>query len=126
MSRGANKMNDFEPSFLAFQAAERARHYAEAWLAAFETALVSRDAARIGALFHQDCHWRDVLAFTWHMTPVAGGDNVATRLAAEQVRTAAHGFNLPQGRRPPRDVKRLGIDSIEAIFEFRTAEGRGA
>jgi len=119
-------MNDFDQSFLAFQAAEQARRCAEDWLTAFETALVSGDGARIGALFHQDCHWRDVLAFTWHITPIAGRDNVAARLAAEQGRTAAHGFHLPLGRKPPREVKRLGIDSIEAIFEFRTASGRGA
>jgi putative flavoprotein involved in K+ transport len=119
-------MNDFDQSFLAFQAAEQARRSAEDWLAAFETALVSRDAMRIGALFHQDCHWRDVLAFTWHMTPVAGRDAVAVRLAAEQARTAAHGFHLPAGHRAPRTVKRLGIDSVEAIFAFGTADGRGA
>ena len=119
-------MNDFDQSFLAFQAAEHSRRIAEAWLSAFETALVSRDAARIGALFHQDCHWHDILAFTWHMTPVAGRDNVAERLAADQRRTAAHGFHLPPGRKPPREVKRLGIDSIEAIFEFATTDGRGA
>jgi cation diffusion facilitator CzcD-associated flavoprotein CzcO len=119
-------MNDFDQSFLEFQAAEQTRRSAEDWLAAFETALVSRDSAAIGALFHPDCHWRDVLAFTWHVTPVAGRDNVATRLVAEQQRTGAHGFQLPAGRRQPRQVKRLGIDSVEAIFEFKTAIGRGA
>ena len=119
-------MNDFDQSFLEFQAAERARRTAADWLAAFETALVCRDAALIGALFHQDCHWRDILAFTWHLTAVEGRDNVAARLAAEQERTGARGFHLPPGRKPPREVKRLGIDSVEAIFEFRTADGRGA
>jgi putative flavoprotein involved in K+ transport len=119
-------MNDFDQAFLEFQAAEQARRSAEDWLAAFETALASRDAARIGALFHEDCHWRDVLAFTWHLTPVAGRDDVATRLAAEQERTVAGGFHLPAGRKPPRNVKRLGIDSVEAIFETKTAFGRGA
>ena len=119
-------MNDFDQSFLAFQAAERTRRCAEDWLEAFETALQSRDAARIGALFHHDCHWRDILAFTWHLTPVEGRDNVARRLAAEQQRTGALGFHLPPGRKPPREVKRLGIDSIEAIFEFETVDGRGA
>ena len=77
-------------------------------------------------MFHQDCHWRDILAFTWHLTSVEGRDTVATRLAAEQARTGAHGFHLPAGRKPPRKVKRLGIDSIEAIFEFKTDQGRGA
>lgn len=119
-------MNDFDESFLEFQRAERARHLALGWLAAFETALASRDAARIGALFHRDCHWRDILAFTWHLTAVAGRDNVAARLVAEQERTGARGFHLPMGRKPPREVRRLGIDSIEAIFEFNTVDGSGA
>ena len=47
-------MNDFDQAFLAFQAAEQVRRSAEAWLAAFETALVARDAAKIGVLFHHD------------------------------------------------------------------------
>ena len=119
-------MNDFDQSFLAFQAAEQARRAAEDWLVAFEAALVARDVARIGTLFHQDCHWHDILAFTWHLTPLAGRDTVAARLAAEQARTGAHGFHLPPGRKPPRQVKRLGIDSIEAIFEFKTADGSAA
>ena len=119
-------MNDFDQSFLEFQAAEQARRSAQDWLAALETALASRDVAPIGALFHQDCHWRDILAFTWHLTSIEGRDNVATRLAAEQERTGAHGFHLPPGRKPPRRVRRLGIDSVEAIFEFKTADGRGA
>jgi len=120
------KMNDFDQSFLEFQAAQHVRRSAEDWLAAFEMALVSGDGARIGALFHQDSHWHDILAFTWHRTPVEGRDPIAARLAAEQARTGAHGFHLPPHRRAPRGVKRLGIDSVEAIFEFKTAVGRGA
>ncbi len=119
-------MNDFDQSFLEFQAAQQTRRAAEDWLASFESALAARDTARIASLFHQDCHWRDVLAFTWHLTPLQGRDAVAARLAAEQAHTAAHGFHLPPHRRAPRQVKRLGIDSIEAIFEFKTTDGRGA
>ncbi|MDX2155651.1 MAG: NAD(P)/FAD-dependent oxidoreductase [Hyphomicrobiaceae bacterium] len=119
-------MNDIDTSFQEAQQAEQARCAASRWLAAFETALVARDAARIGALFHQDGHWRDVLAFTWHLTPVAGRESIAARLAAEQGHTKAHGFHLPRGRKPPRHVRRVGIDCIEAIYEFETAVGRGA
>jgi putative flavoprotein involved in K+ transport len=119
-------MDDIDQSLLEFQRAEHARRAAEYWLAAFEAALASQEAERIGALFHQDSHWRDILAFTWNITPVVGRDAVAARLAAEQARTEAHGFHLPAGRKPPRQVKRLGIDSVEAIFEFATAAGRGA
>ncbi|TDH60158.1 monooxygenase [Dankookia rubra] len=96
------------------------------WLGAFEAALASGDAGRIGALFHDDAHWRDILAFTWTYASAAGREGIAARLAEAQARTAAHGFHLPRHRKPPRQVKRLGIDSIEAIFEFATAEGGGA
>lgn len=119
-------MNHVDPSLQAFQQAEQARRAATAWLEAFEAALGARDAARIAALFHAESHWRDVLAFTWHYTPLAGPEAIAGRLAAEQASTGAHGFHLPEGRKPPRHVKRLGIDSIEAIFTFATAEGSGA
>jgi len=111
------------------QAAQRGEQAGEAaanWLRDFETALGSRDGARIGGLFHKDSHWRDILAFTWHYTPVAGSEEIGARLAAEQPRVGAQNFHLPGGRQAPRNVKRLGIDSIEAIFEFATTVGRGA
>lgn len=119
-------MNDIAQSIEQLPSADHARRAAASWLGAFETALGSRDAARIGALFQADSHWRDVLAFTWHLTPVEGQDAIAARLAAEQAHAAAHGFHLPTGRRSPRRVRRVGIDCIEAIFEFQTAVGRGA
>ena len=118
--------DDFEQSLHEFRLAYQARRSAMQWLRAFEAALASRDAARIGALFHEDSHWRDILAFTWHLTSAEGRDSIAERLAAAQARTAARGFHLPPGRKPPRRVKRLGMDSIEAIFGFTTADGRGA
>ena len=119
-------MDDVDQSLQEFRLGEQARRSATRWLSAFETALVSRDAARIGALFHDDSYWRDILAFTWHLTPVEGRDKLAARLAVEQAHTDAHGFHLPAGRKPPRHVRRLGIDCIEAIFEFSTAVGHGA
>ncbi len=119
-------MNDLDQSFLEHSAAEQARQAAESWLAAIETALASRDVARIGALFHEDCHWRDILAFTWNLSSAQGRDSVAAHLAAGQERIGAHGFHLPAGRKPPRNVKRLGIDSVEAIYEFKTTDGQGA
>ena len=119
-------MNDFDQSFHVFQTEQHARRSAEDWLAAFETALKSQDTGTIASLFHQDCHWRDILAFTWHFSSAQGADNVAARLASAQQRTAAHGFHLPAGRREPRSKTRHGIDSIEAIFEFNTTDGSGA
>ena len=119
-------MNDVDDALLEFQRAEQARRLTAGWLADFEAALTARDMAALAALFHADSHWRDILAFTWHMTPVAGADAIAQRLAAEQAQTGARHFHLPSAnRRAPRQVKRLGIDSIEAIFEFDTKDGHG-
>jgi len=119
-------MNDIDQSMQAFQSAQEARRVAADWLSDFETALSARDAARIAALFHEDSHWRDVLVFTWHYTPVAGSAAIADRLVAEQERVGAHGFYLPPGRKPPRHVRRVGTECIEAIYEFSTTEGTGA
>ncbi len=110
----------------AFQRGEQAEGAAARWLADFEAALGSREVGRIAGLFHEESHWRDILAFTWYYTPVAGSHDIATRLAAEQSRVGARDFQLPEGRRAPRYVKRVGVESIEAIFEFSTAVGRGA
>ncbi|MGD9806473.1 MAG: NAD(P)-binding domain-containing protein [Hyphomicrobiaceae bacterium] len=95
------------------------------WLRAFETALTDRDAAALEALFVEDSHWRDILAFTWHITPTVGAAAIAQRLAECQQTTQAHNFALAEGRSPPRKVRRLGVDSIEGLFELETPIGRG-
>jgi putative flavoprotein involved in K+ transport len=108
-----------------FERMEGARQTAGKWLASLESALQSRDTSRLASLFHEDAHWRDILAFTWHYSSARGSKNIAGHLAAAQPKIAAHAFHLPPSRTPPRYVKRLGIDSLEAIFEFTTAVGRG-
>jgi putative flavoprotein involved in K+ transport len=119
-------MNDIDHALHEVQMELELRRCAAYWLSKFEAALSARDPVKIGALFDEDCHWRDVLAFTWNLTPVEGRETIAARLAAEQERTKSRGFHLPKGRKPPRRVRRVGIDCIEAIFEFETVDGRGA
>lgn len=119
-------MDIVDQDLQAFQRGEQADAAAARWLANFEAALGSGDAGRIAGLFHEDSHWRDILAFTWHYTPVAGSREIANTLSAEQSRVRARNFHLPEGRRAPRYVKRVGVESIEAIFEFSTAVGGGA
>ncbi|MGE3916413.1 MAG: FAD-dependent oxidoreductase [Hyphomicrobiaceae bacterium] len=119
-------MNDVDPSVRLANSADTERRAAVAgWLAAFDAALASREPGRIAALFVPDCHWRDVLAFTWHLTPTVGRDAVSRALAERQAGTQARGFRLAAGRTPPRKVRRVGTECIEAIFEFDTAVGRG-
>ena len=95
------------------------------WLARCEAALRAGDAVALAALFVPDGHWRDVLAFTWSITPGEGASAIAAALVAAQSSTAAHGFALARGRTPPRRVPRAGYDVIEALFDFETRVGRG-
>jgi cation diffusion facilitator CzcD-associated flavoprotein CzcO len=119
-------MNLVDNSLHTQQRVTQARHAGERWLSAFESALNSQDLAQISDLFHQNCHWRDILAFTWDLSAAQGRESVAAGLAAAQESTAARGFHLPSGRKPPRQIRRLGRECIEIIFEFTTGVGRGA
>lgn len=95
------------------------------WLAQFDAALQGANRGSIASLFAPESHWRDLLAFTWSITPSAGSDTIAALLEAKQPATKALGFSIAQGRTPPRRVQRAGIDVIEAIFQFETQVGRG-
>src|SRR5581483_4116298 len=85
----------------------------ENWLAQFERALAAPDHALLRSLFHADSHWRDILALTRDI-----------RASADRARPK--GFRIDPERTPPAPVKRVGVDAIEAIFKFETAEGRGS
>ncbi len=97
----------------------------EHWLAAFETALRSGNPSAIAALFTADSHWRDLLAFTWNLTPHVGVEKIAAALCQRQAQTQAHHFAIAHGHAPPRRTRRHAVEVIEAIIEFQTAAGRG-
>ena len=82
-------------------------------------------ASAIAALFAPDSHWRDLLAFTWSLTPHSGADQIAAEMARLQAHTHARGFAIARNRTAPRRVRRLGIGVIEALFDFETSVGRG-
>ena len=95
------------------------------WLGRFEAALRAADRDGLTALFVEDCHWRDLLAFTWNITPHAGREMIAGSLLRTQRDVGAEHFRLAPDRSPPRRLSRLGTEVIEAIFGFETAVGRG-
>lgn len=97
----------------------------EKWLIAFNAAIETRSATAIAALIEPDGYWRDVLAFTWSITPAQGAQQIAALLVEKQAATHARGFSVAQGRTPPRRVQRAGLNVIEAIFQFETEVGRG-
>src|SRR5262245_32562417 len=92
------------------------------WLSRLEQALSAGDAAALRVLFHADSHWRDVLALTWRIETVSGGDAIVAALVAAG---RLSGARIDPQRTPPRAVMRAGRDTVEAIFEFETADGHG-
>jgi cation diffusion facilitator CzcD-associated flavoprotein CzcO len=97
----------------------------ELWLAQLDAALQSASRASVAALFATDGHWRDLLAFTWSITPRQGADDIAALMVAKQATAGVRGFAIAQGRTPPRRVHRAGIEVVEGIFRFETEVGRG-
>src|SRR5215469_14059204 len=88
------------------------------WLSQFEHALAEGDEILLKALFHPDSHWRDVLALTWRITTINGGNTIASELCKHDYLRPS-GFKLAPGRTAPRHVIRAGVDSIEAIFVLK-------
>jgi putative flavoprotein involved in K+ transport len=118
-------MNDAATMVMEKPPAERARDAAVQWLGRFETALTTGDTAGLAALFGPECHYRDMLAFSWTIRPGLGAEAIADFLTTAQKAVRARNFALAEGRTPPRVVRRLGIEVHEAIFRFETETGRG-
>lgn len=97
-----------------------------AWLSAFNAATESGDAAAAAALFAPDSHWRDLVAFTWHIRTVSGRDAIQRALADRLGEAKPRNFTIAEGRTPPRVVPRAGTECIEAIISFETATGYGS
>jgi cation diffusion facilitator CzcD-associated flavoprotein CzcO len=117
-------MNDINPAILNREDIS-VRSAVASWLGAFEDALGNTDTAALASLFEADGHWRDLVAFTWHLSPFAGAADIAAGLANAQPSIKASGFAIDPNRTPPRRAKRLGRDVIEAFFAFETDLGRG-
>jgi thioredoxin reductase len=99
--------------------------YVAQWLANLDVALRRGERTALASLFADESHWRDLLAFTWNISPHQGAALIADALTRAQRETKAGNFQLASNRTPPQRLKRLGIDVIEAIFSFETAQGRG-
>lgn len=95
------------------------------WLEQFEEAQKNSDKHALEALFVEDCHWRDLVAYTWSITATEGRKNIIDLLLSRQPHVCAHSFQVATDRVAPRQVTRLGNELFEAIFQFDTAVGRG-
>jgi cation diffusion facilitator CzcD-associated flavoprotein CzcO len=97
----------------------------ENWLTQFEGALATSDDSLLKTLFHPESYWRDVLAMSWNIQTINGAEAILQELKAHSGRARPTGFAIDPDRAPPRKVTRAGTSTIEAIFKFETAQGRG-
>jgi len=93
------------------------------WLQDFESAVAKCDAGAARRLFLDDSHWRDLLAFTWHLDTVSGGDAIEKFLEAKLPEVRPRNFTIADGRTLPAVVVRAGNETIEAIISFETSVG---
>src|SRR5262252_4392178 len=98
---------------------------AESWLSQFEAGVTGNDTEALKLLFHPDSFWRDVLALSWNIQTLNGADAILGELHVHTRRAAPKAFRIDPDRAAPRKVTRAGTQSIEAIFKFETAGGRG-
>ena len=105
-----------EPKATTGEGTPRAR--AEAWFAAFEDALSTRDVQRAAGMFAATSFWRDLVSFTWNLKTVEGPAGVGDLLQATLDSTDPSGFTV-EG-----DVDEAG-GVTTAWFRFETAVGRG-
>lgn len=98
--------------------------YVEQWLERFDASIARSDARSLAELFQADSHWRDLLALGWFFDTVSGGSAIAAQLGRRAGRDNARAFALDRARTPPRQVTRMGLSVLEALFKFETDIGR--
>ena len=94
------------------------------WLSAFGEAISSGDEAQVACLFEQHSHWRDVLAFTWHLTPCLGANEIAKGFVARQSAVKAQGFGLSDAA-ATRQASGPRLHRGDLFFCYRGWSGRG-
>ena len=97
-----------------------------AWLEDFEAALAKPNASRLAELFNDDCHWRDLVALTWHLRTFSGRDAIAGELAEIAASAKPRNFRINEDHTPPHRVKRAGVETIEATIRFETETGQAS
>ena len=90
------------------------------WLELFDAALTRGDAQATTELFTTDCHWRDLIGFTWNLKTVEGRGGVQDLLAATLATTK------PANWRTEGEASRAnGVTEGWFTFETAVARGRG-
>jgi putative flavoprotein involved in K+ transport len=93
------------------------------WLGGLEAALSGQEITALGALFRTDCHWRDLVAFTWDVFQASGLESVAPELLARAAEVRPVGFALDPERPSPRPGTLGGQEIVEVFYTFDTIHG---
>jgi cation diffusion facilitator CzcD-associated flavoprotein CzcO len=95
------------------------------WLSSFEDALSRQHKDHLHDLFTDDCHWRDVVAFTWDVHQCHGVENVSEELLLRSAAVQPRSLAIDPGRPAPR-AGTLGEHGVlEVFFTFETEAGQG-
>ena len=94
------------------------------WLLNFEEKLINPNQKELYKLFKNDSHWRDLLAFTWHIKTYSGAEIIENSLSIYSKKISPHSFKIDTTRTPPRYVTRAGKRVIEAFFIFQNLYGK--
>src|SRR5688500_506518 len=85
---------------------------ADAWLAAFESALKARDIEAAAGLVASESYWRGLVSLTWNIITVEGRDGVAELLTGTLETTDPSGFATEE---PPDEAD--GVVTAWITFE---------
>lgn len=84
------------------------------------TALEAGDIDAAIHLFQADCHWRDLVTFTWNLKTLEGREQIRDMLQSQLAAIKPSGF-VQDGKEPASE----GGGVTEGWFEFETATARG-
>ncbi len=93
---------------------------ADAWIDRLQAELTG--GGDLSSLLLEDCHWRDLVALTGELRTISGDPGA---VAVAWRASGARNLQRHPTRLPPTKATRAGVDCIEAIFTFETADGHG-
>ena len=85
-------------------------------------ALAQGDTGKITSLFVDDCHWRDLVTFTWNIKTMSGKAAIADMLTAQLSSAQPSNFRIDEDR--PITVEG-DVTSIWILFDTAVARGEG-
>jgi putative flavoprotein involved in K+ transport len=88
------------------------------WLEKFDKALSASDVEAAVDLFHEDCYWRDLVAFTWNIKTLEGRPAIAEMLRARLADVKPSHWSLAGEATEVEGV-------VEGWLAFETATARG-